>query len=754
MKIDSLNIRHIPVCILILIISFHADVVSADPIIRIISDKATAPQTSPDGSTAREWPASSPRERTTIRIIGDKPVTTPQFTTKHVAGQEPGSPSAGKNIRIVGDKRETVQKKSPVETAEVKKLAKEQIEREKAEAARQAAIKLEQEQLEARNAEETRIEAEKQEKLAREKEEQEKAVIEAARQSALKLEQEQLAARKAEEARKEAEKQEKLAREKEEQEKAAIEATRQAILKREQEQLATRKAEEARRESEKAEQERATALKAHEEQIATTGKSMPEAAPSEKTNSAVRLPDQVSIPDDSLRPTIISLDTGAKQESGDDFAGQIPATIMELYLSAKANDPVLKRSEAKVSGSKADSDVLLSTLLPHLDSSAGIKHISQTLSNYTPNDVNNNYSALNYNVTARMTLLHVPTLYSLSAAAAGLSIEQAGVVAARQNLIVKFTDSYFSLLKAQVDKQIAVGEINRLKVVLDQSKAFLKAGTGDIIAVYEAQSRLDSASADLTRCESTLRLAEQKLSTVVGKPVRSIVNYLPRIPEGPNPDNLDWWVATMEKEQPAVRQAREGLTQTSEQKKAAKAEYFPILQASGGYDVNRGTAALPTAEVRQWFVGASISLPLYSGGETAAKIRRAVVSEEERRLIFDETMDQHRESVKQAFYNLRYNISFIKALEQKKASAEIQLAAISKGRKIGTRNAVDLLNAEQAYSIALRDYQYALYDNFIRVIQLKSAAGILVEEDVSDISKAVAPILISKLNSLVSSITR
>lgn len=751
MKILSLYIRRITVSILILTVSFYADSVSADQVIRVISDKTTVPQTSPDESTAREWPVS-PRESTTIRISGDKPVTTtPQPATKHVAGQEPGSPSAGKNIRIIGEKTETVQKKGAIETAEEKELAKDKIEQEKAEAARQAAIKLEQEQLAARKAEETRREAEKQEKLAREKEEREKAAVEAARQAAIKLEQEQLAARKAEEARKEAERQEKLAREKEDQEKAAAEAIRQATLKREQEQQAARKTEEALR---KAEQERAAVLKAHEEQITSVGESRPEAA-SEKSTGTARLPEQVHISDDFPQPANIELPPAAKQDSGnDDIAGQPPATIMELYLSAKTNDPVLRRSETKVTGSKADSDVLLSTLLPHLDSSAGIKQISQTLSNYTPNDINNNYSALNYNVTARMTLLHVPTLYSLSAASAGLSIEQAGVAAARQNLIVKFTDSYFSLLKAQVDKQIAVGEINRLKLVLDQSKAFLKAGTGDIIAVYEAQSRLDSASADLTRCESTLRLAEQKLSTVVGKPVRSIVNYLPQIPAGPNPDDLDWWVATMEKEQPAVRQAREGLTQTSEQKKAAKAEYFPILQASGGYDVNRGTAALPTAEVRQWFVGASISLPLYSGGETAAKVRRAVASEEERRLIFDETMDQHRESVKQAFYNLRYNISFIKALEQKKASAEIQLAAISKGRKIGTRNAVDLLNAEQAYSIALRDYQYALYDNFIRVIQLKSAAGILVEEDLLDVSKAVAPILVSKLNSLVSSITR
>lgn len=446
--------------------------------------------------------------------------------------------------------------------------------------------------------------------------------------------------------------------------------------------------------------------------------------------------------------SISSSDNNATPATGDDNKTEPAAdTIWDLYLAAKSNDPVLGRAEARVKGSKADRKVLFSTLLPHLDSNIGVQQVSQNLSNYNAQTNGNyDYTSLHYNVTARMTLLHVPTIHSLSAAAASLRGEQAGVAVARQNLIVRFTDSYFALLKAQADKQIALGEIKRLKQVLDQAQNFYKEGIGDIIAVYEAKSRLDGATADLTKSESTLRLAEQKLSSVVGKPVSMIANYLPQPPVKPDPDNLDWWVATMEREQPLLRQAREGLAQSAEQRKSVKAEHLPILQATGVYDTNRGTAALPTAEVRQWYVGASISMPLYSGGETDAKISRAVASEEERQHSFNETMDQQRDNIKQAFYNLRYNISLIRAMEQKMASAEIQLDAVKSGRNIGTRNAIDLLNAEQTYSIALRDYKYALYDNFIRAIQLKSSAGILDEVDVFEISKTSSPTLISRLS--------
>lgn len=702
-----------------------ADPVNADSIIRIIGDKARTQNDSSISAIPSSTP--SPGGSSTIRLIGDKPkiVKTPAIQQVEQP-QQNQPPLPIKKSLASDDKAETVRGNSSVQSADVNGTDKETAEQQLAR--RMADLKAEAERKAAEKAE--------QERLAQIKAEQ---INEATRQAAIKQEQEQLAARKAEESRVAAEKveQARLANEKILREKAAAEEEQRAIMQREQERIASRKTEELRRAVEKADEERlAAARKALDEQLRQDS--------SQQNGSNAT---SVIAPITSVN----RFDPGAITEPG----SASPASIWNLYLAAKANDPALSRTEARVTGSKADSDMLLSGLLPHLNSSAGVKFNSQNVSNYNnSSDGTYDFTALNYNVTAQMTLLHVPTLYSLSAAAAGLSAEQAGVAAARQNLIVKFTDSYFALLKAQTDKQIALGEINRLKQVLEQAQAFLKAGTGDIISVYEAQSRLDSAGADLTKSESNLRLAEQKLSSQVGNPITEVINYLPQQPIGPDPDNIDWWVATMEKEHPVVRQAREGVVQTSEQQKAAKAEYLPILQASGGYDVNRGTAALPTAEVKQWFVGATLSLPIYSGGETSAKVRRAVASEEERRHAFDETMDQQRENVKQAFFNLRYNISLIKALDQKKASAEIQLAAVKKGRLIGTRNAIDVLNAEQTYSMALRDCRYALYDNIIRVIQLKSAAGILTEADVSGLSGFEAPTPANGLNLIISLASR
>lgn len=421
----------------------------------------------------------------------------------------------------------------------------------------------------------------------------------------------------------------------------------------------------------------------------------------------------------------------SNRQPEDQGAAPLAGGLRDFYLLAKANDPDLGRTQSRVSASMAESDVVRAGFRPRVSAGVGISQINQTVLNYTPTTTRSSVFGYTYDLSASMPLLHPSTRHYLSSAKATVRSEEAGTVAARQSLIVKLADAYFALLKAKTDEQIARDELSRLKQILEQAQAFLKAGTGDIIAVYEAQARLDGVIADLNRAGNTLRLAEQKLSSIVGKPVTAVADYPYLQARGPEPDDLEWWLETMEKQDPQVRQAREGLAQTVEQTKAVKAEHYPVIDATAGYNVSRGSAFLPDVETRQWRVGAAVSVPIYSGGETAARVRRAVANQDERRYLLDATLIQRRENLKQMFFQIRYSVSLIKALKQKELSSEIQLSAVKKGRSLGTRTAIDLLNAEQAYSVAQRDLKNALYDNIVRIIQLKAAAGILDEADLS-----------------------
>ena len=422
------------------------------------------------------------------------------------------------------------------------------------------------------------------------------------------------------------------------------------------------------------------------------------------------------------------------------FSAPLPAVaqqqdLLELYKLAKAKDPVLARADARLEAGKADKDIAWAALLPRISANGSVRQLWHRVIGYTSsNGTDGQYTGYSYGMGGGLNLFNMPTYYNIAAAEAGIGSAESNIRATRQDLIIRLLDGYLRYLKAKADEKLYRDELGRVGKILDQAQAFLKAGTGDIIAVYEAKARMDSAAADLVRTQGQLRLAQQNLSSLTGVTVDTVSDFTVNKSAGPQPAELEWWIDTMRQQNPALLQARKDLLQAEETRKAARAGHFPIIQGNGGYTVDKGSTFLPNVETQQWYAGVSINLPIYSGGETKARTRRALAGESERRAMLDDAQEQGIRRLKEAYLNLQYNVSLVDAYQRKHESAQLQLKAVQKGREIGTRTAVDLLNSEQSYAVSRRDLTAALYDNILRQMELKASAGILSEEDLAELN--------------------
>lgn len=411
--------------------------------------------------------------------------------------------------------------------------------------------------------------------------------------------------------------------------------------------------------------------------------------------------------------------------------------LLELYRLAKAKDPALVRADARLESGRADKEIAFAALLPRVSANASVRHLWHRVIDYTPTPMDGEYTGYSYGLGGAVSLFNMPNYYQMSVADAGISSAEAGTQVVRQELMIRLLDTYLRYLKAKADEKLYRDEMNRVGRILEQAQAFLKSGTGDVIAVYEAKARLDSAAADLVKNEGQLRLAQQILSSLTGVTVDSVRDLAVSKSEGPQPAELEWWIETMRKKSPSLLQARNDLLQAEESARAARAGHYPTLQGNGGYTVDKGSTFLPKVETQQWYAGISLNVPLYSGGETSARTRRAMAGESERRAMLEDTQDQGIKRLKEAYLTLQYNVSIVGALQRKQESAELQLKAVQKGRSIGTRTAIDLLNAEQSYATSRRDLSSALYDNLQRRLELKAAAGILNEDDLTELNAMV-----------------
>ena len=77
----------------------------------------------------------------------------------------------------------------------------------------------------------------------------------------------------------------------------------------------------------------------------------------------------------------------------------------------------------------------------------------------------------------------------------------------------------------------------------------------------------------------------------------------------------------------------------------------------------------------------------------------------------------------------------VKARKQTIVSTSSALDATQAGYEVGTRNIVDVLQAQRTLYNSIRDYANSRYDYVLNMLKLKRAAGTLTPQDIYDINK-------------------
>jgi outer membrane protein len=86
------------------------------------------------------------------------------------------------------------------------------------------------------------------------------------------------------------------------------------------------------------------------------------------------------------------------------------------------------------------------------------------------------------------------------------------------------------------------------------------------------------------------------------------------------------------------------------------------------------------------------------------------------------------------FRAVNSDIEQIKARKQTIISSQRSLKASKVGADVGTRNTVDVLNAQRQLFKAVRDYNNARYDYILNNLRLKGVAGTLRAEDLLELA--------------------
>ncbi len=408
--------------------------------------------------------------------------------------------------------------------------------------------------------------------------------------------------------------------------------------------------------------------------------------------------------------------------------------LIEAYQQAYQTDPVLAHARADFRAEMQDTPLARSALLPHIGAGAGVGFNTASITGFGAAPINRAYLSDSYSVNIIQSVFNGQAWTALKQAGTKIQASAAALTYTEQQLALQVAQAYFGVLEAQAQLRVARKQKNLLESIYQQTKTTLKVGTGDIIAVREAQARVDAAEADLIKAHNTVAVAQRTLQRLTHHPVGILDNLGHYQAMGPEPDDIDTWVQdAVVTDQPLMHQAEAQLHTAQEQVQYNQRARWPLVNLQGIAQHTLGSM-LPGMVENQAGVSLNLSVPLYQGGHTSASVQQAqaqtVASVDHVANIRDEVTL----NTQTAFLNLKDSVAELHAAKATLVSAKISLEGTRKGYEVGTRSIIDLLQTATDYIRAEQDYNVAFYNQVVARVQLKAASGQIGMGDLESIN--------------------
>ncbi|UVM46798.1 TolC family outer membrane protein [Pseudomonas sp. Z1-14] len=419
------------------------------------------------------------------------------------------------------------------------------------------------------------------------------------------------------------------------------------------------------------------------------------------------------------------------------------ADLMGVYRQAVLHDSDLAAARADFAARQESVPQARANLLPVI--TAGTTVESTRLNRAQP-ELLRERSGTTVQANLKQPVFNAAFWFELKAAEASTAQAALELSAKEQELILKTAEAYFETLRATDEQAASVAEEVALKQQLDQAQARLKGGLASITDVLDAESAYDNAFANRKLARRKVDDAFEQLIRLTNMNYASIEGMRHQLPvSAPVPNDTQSWVdaavgqnLTLLASNYAVRAAEQSLNQR-------KAGHAPTVDAVASYrrgDNDSFGYSNPSdfgldgyrSQVAQSSVALEMTLPIFSGGRTHSQSREAYD-----RLTQSEELreSQRREVVLDArnfFRAVNSDIEQIKARKQTIISSQRSLKASKVGADVGTRNTVDVLNAQRQLFKAVRDYNNARYDYILNNLRLKGVAGTLRAEDLLELA--------------------
>jgi outer membrane protein len=314
----------------------------------------------------------------------------------------------------------------------------------------------------------------------------------------------------------------------------------------------------------------------------------------------------------------------------------------------------------------------------------------------------------------------------------------------QQETMIRVASAYFNVLNSIDSLNAARAEEKAIGRQKDLAKKRFDVGLAAITEVQETQAAFDLTVVSRIAREAQLDSAQETLTSIVGRDIKLLSPLIDEFEISlPDPLDRDSWVSLGLQNNYQLKSAKLQRDAAQASARGSASNHLPqidlvgrISQSTSKQGKFGGFIQNPLfgieQDTRQYSI--QFTLPLYAGGAISSARRQAYANYDRSKEQAIYTERSTIKDVRSNHFGVQTQVANVTARKQALASAESALEATQVGYEVGTRNTVDLLDAQKRLFQAQRDYASSRYEYIISMLRLKASVGSLNPNDLMKIS--------------------
>ena len=417
--------------------------------------------------------------------------------------------------------------------------------------------------------------------------------------------------------------------------------------------------------------------------------------------------------------------------------------LLDIYNEALENDPTFRSAEYSY---LADKEIVVqgrAALMPSVTLSG-----ATNWNEYYQNDqLQQEYNSFSKSARVSQPLFRLDTWFNFKRSKSLTNASEAEFAYEQQSLLVRTAELYFGVLRAIDNLNASVSEEKAIKKQLDQAQQRYEVGLSAITGVQEAQLAFDLSKAARINNEGNLFSAREALNALIGREIFSLDQLGDNLQiSSPFPNSKEEWVQLAIKNNYQLKASYLRKDAAKSNARSAASNHLPKIDIVGsgsesetnqfnyeGFSINGQGIPVPAVTGRRNY-SIQLSMPLFPGGAVNSRRKQAYsqYNQADENTLFTER--RIIQEVRSQFSNVNTLVANVTAQTQAVISATSALEATQVGYKVGTRNIVDLLQAEKNLYSAEKNLANAKYDYILANLRLALAAGTIDPSNIVEIN--------------------